>query len=234
MNTNSNTYTFLYASVMVLIVAAVLSFTALQLKPRQNKNREIEKKQDILKAVGVTSTPADAEKLYDQYIVKAFTVSAEGNVKSEDKEETFKVDLKKEGSKDLNERNLPVFVFNKEGVGEKMILPVRGKGMWGPLWGYIAMEKDGNTIFGATFAHKGETPGLGAEIATDAFQNQFVGKQIFDEAGKFTSIIMVKGTASGNLHQFDAVSGGTVTSKGFEAMLLDNLGSYEKFLKSSK
>ncbi|WP_421918253.1 NADH:ubiquinone reductase (Na(+)-transporting) subunit C [Marinifilum sp.] len=234
MNTNSNKYTFLYASVMVLIVAAVLSFTALQLKPRQNKNKEIEKKQDILKAVGITSTPGDAEKLYDQYIVKAFTVGAEGKVKSEDKEEAFKIDLKKESSKDLNKRNLPVFVFNKEGVGEKMILPVRGKGMWGPIWGYISMEKDGNTIFGATFAHKSETPGLGAEIATDEFQNQFVGKQIFDEVGKFTSIVMVKGTASGNLHQFDAVSGGTVTSKGFETMLRDNLSSYEKFLKSSK
>lgn len=234
MNTNSNTYTFLYASVMVLVVAAVLSFTALQLKPRQNKNREIEKKQDILNAVGVTSTPADAEKLYDQYIVKAFTVSSEGNVKSEDKDETFKVDLKKEGAKSLEKRSLPVFIFSKEGVGEKMILPVRGKGMWGPLWGYIAMEKDGNTIFGATFAHQGETPGLGAEISTPAFQSQFVGKQIFDEVGKFTSIIMVKGTAGENPHQFDAVSGGTVTSKGFEAMLLDNLSSYEKFLKSSK
>jgi Na+-transporting NADH:ubiquinone oxidoreductase subunit C len=234
MNTNSNTYTFLYASVMVLIVAAVLSFTALQLKPRQNKNREIEKKQDILNAVGVSSTPADAEKLYDQYIVKAFTVSSEGNIKSEDKDATFKVDLNRESKKALEERNLPVFVFNKEGVGEKMILPVRGKGMWGPLWGYIAMEKDGNTIYGATFAHQGETPGLGAEISTPAFQDQFIGKQIFNETGKFTSIIMVKGTASGNLHQFDAVSGGTVTSKGFEAMLLDNLSSYEKFLKSSK
>lgn len=234
MNTNSNTYTFLYASGMVLVVAAVLSFTALQLKPRQAKNKEIEKKQDILKAVGVASTPADAEKLYDKFIVKALVVNAEGSITSEDKDEAFKVDLKKEAKVDLVKRQLPVFVFNKEGIGQKMILPVRGKGMWGPIWGYISMEQDGKTIYGATFDHQGETPGLGAEISKAEFQKPFTGKQIFDEIGKFTSLVLVKGTAKGHPHQFDAVSGGTVTSKGLEAMLQDNLSSYEKFLKSSK
>lgn len=234
MNTNSNTYTFLYASVMVLIVAAVLSFTALQLKPRQNKNKEIEKKQAILKAVGVASTFADAEKLYDQYIVEAKIVNAAGALISEDKEEAFGVDLKKENKIDLTDRKLPVFIFQNEVVGKKMILPVRGKGMWGPIWGYISMELDGNTIYGATFDHQGETPGLGAEISKPEFQKQFASKQLFDQSGKFIPLALVKGTASGHLHEFDAVSGGTVTSKGLEEMLLKSLGSYEKFLKSSK
>jgi len=234
MNTQSNTYTFLYAAIMVVVVAAVLSFTSLSLKGRQNMNKEIEKKQNILKAVNVASTPANAVELFDKYIVKAIIVNSEGEVKSNDKTETFKVELKKENKKDLTERQLPIFVFNKEGIGEKLIIPVRGKGMWGPIWGFISMESDRKTIFGATFDHQGETPGLGAEIANAEFLAPFTGKQIFNQAGMFTSLKLVKGTASTNPHAFDAVSGGTVTSKGLEAMLQDNLSSYEKFLKSSK
>lgn len=234
MNTQSNTYTFLYAAIMVVVVAAVLSFTSLSLKERQNMNKEVEKKQNILKAVNVASTPANAVKLYDKYIVKAIIVDSEGEVKSNDKAETFKVDLKKENKKDLSERALPVFVFNKEGIGEKLIIPVRGKGMWGPIWGFISMESDRKTIYGATFDHQGETPGLGAEIANADFLAPFTGKQIFNQAGMFTSLKLAKGTASTNPHAFDAVSGGTVTSKGLEDMLLKSLGSYEKFLKSSK
>ncbi len=234
MNTQSNTYTFLYAAIMVVVVAAVLSFTSLSLKERQNMNKEVEKKQNILKAVNVASTPENAVELYDKYIVKAIIVNSEGEVKSKDKSETFKVDLKKENKKDLAERRLPVFVFNKEGVGEKLIIPVLGKGMWGPIWGFIAMESDRKTIFGAIFDHKAETPGLGAEISNADFLAPFTGKQIFNQADKFTSLKLVKGTASKNPHAFDAVSGGTVTSKGLEAMLQDNLSSYEKFLKSSK
>lgn len=234
MNTQSNTYTFLYAAIMVVVVAAVLSFTSLSLKGRQNMNKEIEKKQNILKAVNVVSTPENAVELYDKYIVKAIIVNSEGEVKSNKRTETFKVDLKRENKKDLSERQLPVFIFNKEGIGEKLIIPVRGKGMWGPIWGFISMESDRKTIFGAIFDHQGETPGLGAEISNADFLAPFTGKQIFNQAGLFTSLKLVKGTASTNLHAFDAVSGGTVTSKGLEAMLQDNLSSYEKFLKSSK
>ncbi|MDM8158798.1 NADH:ubiquinone reductase (Na(+)-transporting) subunit C [Labilibaculum sp. K2S] len=235
MNTQSNTYTFLYASIMVVLVAAVLSFAALQLKPRQTRNIEIEKKQDILKAVNIASTPKDAEELYNQFIVQSFIVNSNGDITSEDKDATFAVDLKIENKKKLEERKLPVFIFKKEGIGEKMIIPIRGRGMWGPIWGFISMEPDGKTIYGATFGNKGETPGLGAEISKPEFQKPFSGKQIFDETGKFTSLALVKGGgAVGHPHEFDAVSGGTVTSKGLEAMLRENLSSYEMYLKSSK
>ncbi len=234
MNTQSNTYTFLYAAIMVVIVAAVLSFTALTLKGRQNKNKEIEKKQDILKAVNVASTPANAVELYDTYIVEAIIVNSEGEIKSNDKTTTFNVDLKKESKKELSQRDLPVFIFNDNKVGKKLIIPVRGKGMWGPIWGFISMESDCKTIYGATFDHQGETPGLGAEISNTDFQTSFKGKQIFNDSDVFTSLKLVKGTASTAPHAFDAVSGGTVTSKGLEAMLQSNLSSYEKFLKSSK
>lgn len=231
MNTQSNTYTFLYASVMVVVVAAVLSFTALQLKPRQTKNQEIEKKQNILKAVSIVSDASSAEELYAKYISKAYIANSEGAILSENIDEAFAVNLKKENAKQLSERRLPVFVYSKEGV-DKLIIPVLGKGMWGPIWGFISLEQDGKTIFGATFSHSGETPGLGAEISKPEFQDQFKGKQIFDQDNNFTSLILKKGTAKGNPHAIDAVSGGTVTSKGLEAMLQDNLSSYEKFLKS--
>lgn len=234
MNTNSNTYTFIYAAVMVIVVAAVLSFTALSLKPRQDKNKEIEKMQTILKAVSIESTPANADALFQKYIVRGVIVKASGEVVSDDKAKAFGIDMKKQYDLKVEQRQLPIFIFNKEGVGEKIILPVRGKGMWGPIWGYIALDTDKKTIFGATFGNKGETPGLGAEISTVEFQKQFVGKEIFNESGKFTSLALKKGTASGHPHEFDAVSGGTVTSKGLEAMLRNSLGSYVKYLKSSK
>lgn len=234
MNTNSNKYTVLYATIMVVIVAALLSFTALQLKPLQQKNREIEKKQYILKSVNIASTTENAEELYKKFIVNAYAVNSEGEIVVKDAKLVFKIDLKKEQAKKRELQKLPVFVFEKEGQGKKLILPVRGKGMWGPIWGFLAMNQDGRTIYGAIFDHASETPGLGAEIGTAVFQKQFAGKTIIDTEGKFTSVKMVKGTAEGNLDQFDAVSGGTVTSKGLNAMLHDNLDMYKMHLKSSK
>ncbi len=107
------------------------------------------------------------------------------------------------------------------------MVPVRGKGLWGPIWGYMALESDLNTISGAVFDHKGETPGLGAEINTDWFQEPFTGKTIFDESGKFVSITVVKGGADpSDPHGVDGISGGTITSKGLEEMLADCLAGY--------
>lgn len=234
MNTNSNKYTILYATVMVVIVAALLSFTALQLKPLQQKNKEIEKKQYILKSVNIVSTTENAEELYKKYIVDVYAVNSKGEKVIEDAKEVFKIELKKENIKPLEQRNLPVYIFEKEGLGRKYIVPVLGKGMWGPIWGFIAMNENGKSIYGAIFDHKSETPGLGAEIATASFQKQFSGKTIIDESGKFTSVKMVKGTAGNHTDEFDAVSGGTVTSKGLNAMLKSDLSVYQSFLKSSK
>jgi Na+-transporting NADH:ubiquinone oxidoreductase subunit C len=115
------------------------------------------------------------------------------------------------------------------------VIPVRGKGLWGPIWGYIAVAEDGNTITGAVFSHKGETPGLGAEIDKPQFANEFKDKQLFDENGEFVSVRVVKGgVANSNinpLHGVDAVTGGTVTSNGVDKMLKECLGQYAKFLK---
>ena len=115
------------------------------------------------------------------------------------------------------------------------VTQVRGKGLWGPIWGFISFKTDMNTIFGAYFDHKGETPGLGAEIDTKKFQNQFKEKKIFDESGKFTSVKTIKGGAKpGDIHGVDAISGGTITSNGVTDMLRDCLLDYQNFFNKNR
>ena len=236
MDRNSNAYTFLYASVMVIVVAAVLAFTAIKLQPIQEKNVEIEKKQNILSSVGIQSTPETAEKLFEQYITDSYVIDSEGNKKAN--EDAFTLKLKKQLIKPIAERSLPIFECKKED-GTFIIIPVLGKGLWGPIWGYIALENDFNTIYGAVFDHKGETPGLGADINKPWFQDPFKGKTLF-EGDKFVSITVYKGgkgaakMAGDTKHGVDAISGGTITSKGLEDMLLDCLISYEKYLKKNR
>ena len=117
---------------------------------------------------------------------------------------------------------------------------MRGKGLWGPIWGYIALNDDYNTIFGAVFDHDGETPGLGAEINTDWFRGAFIDKRIFDENGKFVSITLHKGgegaaqNAGDVLHGVDAISGGTITSRGLEDMVKNTFNSYLTYFKNNK
>ena len=125
----------------------------------------------------------------------------------------------------------PLFVCNKE---SKLyyIIPVRGKGLWGPIWGFIALEEDMNTVYGVSFGHKTETPGLGAEISTEVFQEKFIGKKILDEAGNFVSVKVIKGNkGSGNPHGVDAMSGATVTSDGVSEMIQRTLASYIPYFK---
>jgi len=231
MNKNGNSYTFIYASVMVVVVAALLSAAAISLKPKQVRNAEIEKKQNILASVHIEATATDAESLYEQNIQKAYVVNAAGEEVAGD---AFTVDLKKERSKPLEQRILPVFECQTP-EGLKYILPLRGTGLWGPIWGYLALNEDLNTIYGVNFDHQGETPGLGAEINTPAFQEPFRGKTIFDAAGKLVAIIVAKSNETAPAeHKVDAISGGTITSKGLQQMLLDDLTSYEKFITRKK
>lgn len=231
MNRNGNTYTVLYAAIMVILVAALLAFISMSLKPKQVKNIEIEKKQSILASVNIESTSADAENIYAKTISKEYLV----NVKGEEVEgNAFDTDLKKEHSKPAEQMNLPVFECRtKDGL--KYVLPLRGTGLWGPIWGFISLDDDMNTIYGANFGHQGETPGLGAEISTHAFQQQFIGKKLFDDNGKLFSIFVAKvGQDAPDEHKVDGISGGTITSKGLQKMLLDDFTKYEEFLKTKK
>lgn len=232
MNRNGNTYTVLYAAIMVILVAAILASVSMALKNRQVRNIEIEKKQSILASVNITSTTADAEKLYDENIVNQFVVNIKGDKVDGD---AFNVDLKKERSKkDHKDMLLPVFEC-KTADGIKYVIPVRGTGLWGPIWGYVSLNDDMNSIYGAKFDHQGETPGLGAEISTNQFQDQFKGKTLFDNSGKLVSITVAKvGQEAPPEHKVDGISGGTITSKGLEKMLSDDFTYYEEFLKKNK
>ncbi|MFN8257791.1 MAG: NADH:ubiquinone reductase (Na(+)-transporting) subunit C [Bacteroidales bacterium] len=239
MKSFSNTYTFIFSSVMVIIVAALLSVASLTLKPFQDKNIEIEQKLNILKTVGKSGGAENAtdknrfiEQEYNKYITDSYVVNSKGE--KVQGITAFNIDLKEELDKPTEKQNLPVFVFTDDDGAHKFIFPVRGKGLWGPLWGYVALNDDYNTIFGVTFDHKSETPGLGAEISTIEFQEKFKGKMLFENE-KFVSVKVVKGGASpGDLHGVDAISGGTITSIGLQNMLGDCLGNYQNYFKTLK
>ncbi len=238
MNKQSNRYIFIYSSVMVILVAAVLAIASIVLKPFQDKNVEIEKKSNILRSVGliapqnVASKDKWTEDAYSKHIVSTFVIDSLGNPKKGI--DAFSIDMKAEIAKPGKDRDLPVFEYKDDNGKVLYIIPVRGRGLWGPIWGYVSLESDFNTIAGTTFDHESETPGLGAEINTPAFQAQFKGKQIFD-GNTFTSIKVMKGGATpGNMHEVDAISGGTLTSRGLEAMLLDCLRPYEYYFQKNK
>ncbi|MCF8362114.1 MAG: NADH:ubiquinone reductase (Na(+)-transporting) subunit C [Prolixibacteraceae bacterium] len=232
MNRNGNTYTFIYASVMVIIVAAILSFTAITLKPFQDRNVEIEKKQNILAAINIETSAEEAEDLYAETITDSYTLNSEGEKTDGD---AFTIDLKKQQAKPLDERQLPIFEADLGDNGIKYVIPLRGSGLWGPIWGYVSLNNDFNTIYGAIFDHQGETPGLGAEITTDAFQEDFKGKTIFNEDGEFVSLVVAKaGQNAPEQHKVDAISGGTITSKGLQDMLYDDLSAYLEFFNQKK
>lgn len=142
--------------------------------------------------------------------------------------EIDKAAVEKEITTVKEERKLPVYECHRDGE-IYYVLPLRGKGLWGPIWGYIALENDMNTVYGAVFDHKTETPGLGAEIKENWFQKPFQGKKLYENK-EFISITVVKGGADvTNAHEVDAISGGTITSKGVQSMLFDCLVSYESF-----
>ena len=180
MNKNSNSYIILYASVMVVIVAAVLSFVSLSLGGIQAENVRIEKMGDILRSVGqggdadhVADKSAYITEQYRKYIVDSYAVNAAGDRVEGADAFNLLINLKAEYDKPLQDRVLPVFVSRDDHGIVSYVIPVWGTGLWGPVWGYIALGDNWDTVDGAVFDHKSETPGLGAEIATPAFQAQF-------------------------------------------------------------
>lgn len=224
----SNTYIFIFSAVMVIVVATLLSLAATLLQPRQERNLEIEKKKSMLESINIPATAENTEELYDKYIKESFVINSKGEpVTGVD---AFTVVLKIEQKKPLDQQYLPVFNASPDNGEKVIIIPVEGKGLWGPVFGYVSLKSDMNTIYGVTFDHKGETPGLGAEINTTIFESQFRGMKIF-ENDKFVSVGVIKGGAKpDDLHGVDAISGGTITSKGLESMLFDCILKYNDFL----
>ena len=228
-NKQGNIYTLIYIVVLVVIVGTVLTITAMSLKSKQDVNADADKMKQILASVHLSANDEDVTHLYDQYITSTLVVNSKGNVIGDD---AFAIDVQAESKiSDVTKRRLPVYICDLGEKGLKYILPVYGSGLWGPIWGYVALDSDGSTIYGAYFAHQGETPGLGAEIEKPAFSNQFDGKQMFKNGQYLPVAVVKKGLKpKGKEDYVDAVSGGTITSKGVSAMLSDCLKPYETFL----
>ncbi|MCE5205070.1 MAG: NADH:ubiquinone reductase (Na(+)-transporting) subunit C [Porphyromonadaceae bacterium] len=229
MNRENSGYTIIYAAVMVIIVALGLAFTHQMLIEKQTANVNIDKMQQILRSLNIDASTNEAQAQYDSLVKNAYLVDNKG-AKIEGTEGTtpndpaFSTEL---GSDDV--RGLPVY---EALVGGKQVfvLPMRGAGLWGPIWGYLAVEADGSTVYGSEFGHASETPGLGAEIVTPAFRKQFIGKKLFKE-GNFVSVAVVKpGRSVANRDYVDGISGGTITSQGVDKMLLNSVGEYKSFL----
>ncbi len=221
----------MFATVMVAIVALVLSSAALLLQPKQERNAEVEKKRNILASVGVEATSADAEDLYAKYVTSSFAINSKAEVI--EGVDPFEVDVKKEQKKPVDEQVFPVFVTTLEGGESSLIMPLEGKGLWGPLYGYISLNQDNRSIYGVSFDHKSETPGLGAEINTSWFEDMFIDKSLFD-GDEFVGILVQKGGADpGDINAVDAISGGTITSKALEKMVYDCMMNYVEYLKNN-
>jgi len=266
----TNKYIFTFISLLIIVVAVVLSLTYLVLKPFQDNNIRIEQMKNILSSVNVyVDDKKIIEKNFNKYITDKFVIDYYGNVienlspevlnlKMEIKKldkinllEAKKISKNKSratvffekffGKKEidtikinqqieslLKSLRLPVYRCKKDSI-QYTILALYGKGLWGPIWGYISFYPNYSTVYGVYFDHKSETPGLGAEINTLKFQKQFNGKNIFIE-NKLVSIKLIKGNVTNNNYEVNAISGGTITSKGLEKMLFDCLSGYYNYL----
>ncbi|MCH5239951.1 MAG: NADH:ubiquinone reductase (Na(+)-transporting) subunit C [Muribaculaceae bacterium] len=229
MNKNSNIYTIIYSIVLVVVVGVVLSVVYQALRPKQLENIANDTKKQILASVHISPQKGESiSELFNEHIVSSYIVNFTGD-RVNNTENPFDINMALEIKKPAEERLLPVYECSTPD-GNKFIVPVYGAGLWGPIWGYVAFDANGNTIYGAYFSHQGETPGLGAEIEKPAFQNQFEGKDIFDSKGDFTSIAVVKtGKEPQGKAWVHAVSGGTITSQGVQKMLYNSLEPYMAF-----
>lgn len=240
----SNKYMFLYSIVLVTIVAVLLSVVAMSLKDYQNANVRNEKMQTLLAAINVETERDGAAEMYQQYFDKELTVNTNGEIvsiynikademeKGDKKQRAFNIVLKNEQKAEKAEAGsgaFPIYTFTIDGK-TGYVIPTQGVGLWGPVYSNIAVAEDLNTVIGVTFSHDSETPGLGAEIATKKFQEPFIGKQILDENNQVISIAVKKHANPEGIHEVDAISGGTMTSNGVDAMLKDDLARYQAFI----
>lgn len=227
----NNLYTILYITLLVAVVGTALAVTSMSLRHKQQANADADKMKQILASVHISTTNEDVATLYDNLIDSTLVINSDGKIIGTD---AFQIDVQTQSKiTDIKKRKLPVYICNLGDKGIKYILPVYGNGLWGPIWGYVAVDADGSTIYGAYFAHQGETPGLGAEIEKPGFRDQFNGKKMFKNGHFLPVAVLKKGLKPQNGEDYvDAVSGGTITSKGVSAMLDDCLKPYETYLKS--
>lgn len=241
----NNKYIFLYATALVAVVAVLLSVVATLLKPQQQNNIKNEKMQTLLAAINVNVDRDDAAQAYSQYFTTELTVGTNGEVLSvydvpqqtftQGETRAFDIKLKEQQVREREGKQgaFPLYVFEKDGR-KGYVIPTQGNGLWGAVFANIALDADLNTIIGVTFDHESETPGLGAEITTEKFQQPFIGKQILDEQGNVVSIAVKKHADANALHEVDAISGGTMTSNGVSEMLAADLARYQAYIAQAR
>ena len=229
-NKNSNGYTFTFAILMVAVVGTLLAVASQGLKSRQDKNTSDKKMINILSAIKVEATRENAQVMFDTYVVESKIISGKDISAA-----AFDVDIQKEfrdKNLKLSDRNYPLYICEKNG-SRYYVIPVVGTGLWGPIWGFVALESDYKTIYGATFDHKGETPGLGAEIKQGSYSDQYAGEMVADTSGTFLPIVVVKdGSGKGMNSKVDGITGGTITSKGVEEMTTRTLAVYVNYFNA--
>jgi Na+-transporting NADH:ubiquinone oxidoreductase subunit C len=228
MNRDSNKHTYIFAILMVVSVAFVLSFTSESLKDLQNSNVKKEKMQNILSSVGINVSRDESEDLYMDYISEELSLKLDGTIDSDI--EAFDINLALEVKKDSDTQRFPLYIANVE--NEKFyVIPLRGAGLWAEIWGYIALREDINTIKGVSFDHKSETAGLGAEITEDWFINSFNEEKIKDLQGEFVGIYVSKTNNDPENNdkmdnEIDAISGATITGDGVSDMITERVQNY--------
>ena len=230
LNTNSDVYAIIYSAIVVVIVAFLLAGVSSLLKDTQDANVELDKKKQILASLNERNL-LDAAATYNTLIVADPIVDAQGNTVAENG--GFEV-----ANDAISENNLPLYVAKLADGSTKYIIPMTGNGLWGGIWGYLALNDDCNSIYGVYFSHASETPGLGAEIAGDKFQNRFtkdkdgnpVVKKVYNENGE-VALSVVKKSSDADYH-IDAISGATITCNGVDGMLKLKLAPYYKYLAS--
>ena len=226
MNTNSNSYTIIYASVMVVIVAFLLAFVNSSLRDLQGKNVELDTKKQILSALGIREVE-NAEAKFAEVVKEDMLVAEDGSLKPY--EGSFVTGYEK-AYKEKGEAHIFVCVIDGQ---KKYVIPVYRTGLSGAIWGYVALNDDKDTVYGTYFSHASETPGLGAEIATEHFQNEFKDKNVLD--GDAIGLDVVKnGKVDKPEFQVDGISGGTITSVAVGQMLKNCMGNYTKFLTAKE
>ena len=216
-DTNSNSYTLIYASVIVVVVAFLLAFTNIVLRPRQNRNIELDTKRQILAALNITDVK-DVEAVYNRYVKLDMLLQLDGTlvVNSGGFSSNYTTEFSK--------KRFHIFQCDVNGQ-TKYVFPLNGAGLWGAIWGYVALNDDRNTVYGAYFSHQSETPGLGAEIASPEFQGEFKKMKVMKDDKVGLSVVKY-GKVVDKKYEVDGISGGTITSKGVDAMLKKCLSNY--------
>ncbi len=230
-NKESKLYTIIYIVVLVVVVGSALALTSISLKDKQIENANAAKMGQILASVNIFPPQDSISAYYTRFITETCVVDQAGQTIPGG--DAFAVNVQQQAAAPADGRELPVFVCTLADGAKKYILPIYGAGLWGPIWGYISVDADGSTIYGAYFAHQGETPGLGAEIEKPAFSDQFRGCHLFKN-GVFMPVAVVKAGQhpAGDEDYVDGISGGTITSRGVGAMIDNCLTPYQNFLKT--